>query len=69
MSEVAVVVVEGKVEVWKWYCRICGAEGEELSRADRDRVAGDHIGIDCICRVHRNVGWAEAGHLVHVWKY
>ena len=56
-------------ETWRWYCRICGAEGEESTRESRDRVALEHVNEECETRRCSQFGVAEAGTLLHVWRY
>jgi hypothetical protein len=58
------------VEVWRWYCRVDGAQGEADSREARDRDAAAHRDLDCKAhdKPSRRMG-IEAGHLVHVWRW
>jgi hypothetical protein len=56
-------------EVWRWYCRIDGAQGQSDSRDARDRAATTHRDVDCEARNKPNPESIEAGHLVHVWRW
>lgn len=52
-------------EVWRWYCRWCGQQGDCNDATLRTEQAVDHIRVD-----HGSPSWPltdEAGHLLHVW--
>jgi hypothetical protein len=59
----------GELVSWKWYCRIDGAEGVHYTTQERDAAALQHRDHDCQTRDLPHAMWAEAGQLVHVWKY
>ena len=58
-----------RTEPWKWYCRIDGDKGEHPTSEERDAAALQHRDHECITKDRPNPCWAEAGHLVHVWRY
>lgn len=53
---------------WRWYCRICGAQGLAAERKVRDDAAQHHL-AETPCGRHEITGWAETGRLAHVWTY
>ena len=57
-----------RTDPWRWYCRLCGAAGEDPDRGGRDWEAGEHLRTTP-CGRHVVVGTAEAGRLLHVWTY
>jgi hypothetical protein len=57
-----------RADPWCWYCRLCGARGSEPGREARDTAARAHLG-ETPCGRHAVTGWAEAGHLLHVWTW
>ena len=69
MDEISPVILEGRLEEWKWYCRLDGEEGIAFTREERDRDALYHRDQVCQARDCSNPEWAEAGHLVHVWRW
>lgn len=56
-------------EVWRWYCRIDGAAGQADTRKARDEAAVAHSDTECRARDKPHQGWAEVGHLIHVWRW
>jgi len=57
-----------RTDPWRWYCRLCGSQGESAERAARDAAARAHLS-GSRCGRHRFPGRAESGHLLHVWSY
>lgn len=57
-----------RTDPWRWYCRICGAEGEDASRLVRNDQAYQHL-KDCRTGEREQTGTAEAGRLLHIWGY
>ncbi len=57
-----------RTDPWRWYCRICGAEGEAAEEAVRDLDAAAHL-EDTPCGRHAVTGWVTSGRLLHVWSY
>lgn len=57
-----------RTDPWRWYCRLCGATGEDPDRGGRDWEAGEHLRITR-CGRYEITGSAEAGRLLHVWTY
>lgn len=57
-----------RTDPWRWYCRLCGAKGEEPDSDARDREASGHL-ASTACGRHAVTGRAEAGRLLHVWTY
>lgn len=53
---------------WRWYCRSCGARGEDADPGGRDWEAGEHLRTT-ECGRHLVVGIAEYGREKHVWTY
>ncbi len=57
-----------RTDLFRWYCRLCGAQGEHEQRATRDRLAEQHLEqSECGLGVH--LGRAETGRLLEVWTY
>ena len=58
-----------RTDPWRWYCRLCGAEGESDSRLVSREAAYAHIadGQPCGRGIHK----ADDGHgrLLHVWSW
>jgi hypothetical protein len=59
----------GRTDEWRWYCRIDGAEGAYPTPEERDAAALKHRDKECETRDLAHPEWAEAGHLVHVWRW
>lgn len=57
-----------RTDPWRWYCRICGATGEDPDPGGRDREAGEHLRTTS-CGAHEITGHEESGRLLHVWTY
>jgi hypothetical protein len=57
-----------RTDPWRWYCRLCGASGEDPDRGGRDWEAGEHLRTTR-CGRHEITGYAESGRLAHVWSY
>jgi hypothetical protein len=56
-----------RTDPWRWYCRICGTEGEDSERLVRDMGGVLHLQI---CGGGRPT-WCreEYGRLSHIWSY
>ena len=57
-----------RTDPWRWYCRICGAEGDTPDRDTRDAAARAHVEGEH-WRDGDVLGWDEAGRLAHAWRY
>jgi len=57
-----------RTDPWRWYCRLCGAEGEAPERAGRDAAAVAHL-TETPCGRHAVRASSERGRLLHVWSY
>lgn len=57
-----------RTDPWRWYCRLCGATGEDPDRGGRDWEAGEHLRTTA-CGRHEIAGCRESGRLLHVWTY
>jgi hypothetical protein len=57
-----------RTDPWRWYCRLCGAEGEAAASEDRDDEAASHL-RDTRCGRHGIHRAETAGRLLHVWSY
>lgn len=57
-----------RTDPWRWYCRLCGAEGDAAAPDTRDQAAREHL-KQAPCGRHELTGWAIAGRLLHVWTY
>lgn len=58
-----------RTDPWRWYCRLCGAEGESEDRVDARGQAYAHTGPGERCGRGKYRGESEAGRLLHVWTY
>jgi uncharacterized protein DUF6221 len=57
-----------RTDLFRWYCRLCGAQGEHEQMAARDRLAEQHLEqSECGLGIH--LGRAETGRLLEVWTY
>lgn len=57
-----------RTDPFRWYCRLCGAQGEHEQMATRDRLAQQHLeqsdrGLGI------RPGRAETGRVLQVWTY
>jgi hypothetical protein len=57
-----------RTDPWRWYCRLCGAEGQADNYPERDREAFAHVDA-CPHGRFADVRTAEHGRLLHVWSY
>lgn len=57
-----------RTDPWRWYCRICGAEGADSDRTVSVQQAHAHLD-GCSCALRPTLGQAQAGRLLHVWRY
>lgn len=57
-----------RTDPWRWYCRLCGATGENADRTVRNTEAYSHVSADGPHQ-HPTVADAEVGRLLHVWCY
>jgi hypothetical protein len=57
-----------RTDPWRWYCRLCGAEGQADTEADRDLVAFGHVDA-CPDGCHATVRTESHGRLRHVWSF
>ena len=57
-----------RTDPWRWYCRTCGATGEDPDPGGRDWEAGEHLRTTS-CGAHEITGYEESGRLLHVWTY
>ena len=57
-----------RTDPWRWYCRSCGATGQDDSEPGRDLEALGHIDA---CKFGRRptVCSESIGRLMHVWSY
>lgn len=58
-----------RTDPWRWYCRLCGAEGEHEDRVASREGAYAHIADGQRCGRGRFQGVSECGRLLHVWTY
>jgi hypothetical protein len=57
-----------RIDPWRWYCRRCGAKGQDASRPVRNEQAARHLG-ETECGRGRYHEEAESGRLLHVWTW
>ena len=57
-----------RTDPWCWYCRLCGASGQDPDEGGRDWEAGEHLRTTR-CGRFPVVGSARAGRMLHVWTY
>ncbi len=58
-----------RTDPWRWYCRLCGAEGQHEDRTAAREDAYTHIAEGKPCGRGRHIGASGAGRLLHVWTY
>lgn len=58
-----------RTDPWVWYCRLCGAEGQDPDRITSNGQAMSHIAPGQPCGRGSQVGSDQAGRLLHVWTY
>lgn len=58
-----------RTDPWRWYCRLCGAEGENADRTVTYEQAMAHVASGQPCGRGVNVGEVQSGRLLHVWTY
>jgi hypothetical protein len=57
-----------RTDPWRWYCRECGATGEDQDPGARDWEAGEHLRTTR-CGRNEVVGMDWFGRTLHVWTY
>jgi hypothetical protein len=57
-----------RTDPWRWYCRECGATGEDPDEGGRDWEAGEHLRTTP-CGRREIVGMDWFGRTLHVWTY
>jgi hypothetical protein len=61
-----------RTDPWRWYCRLCGAEGAVSdglgAREYRDKAAEEHL-RETRCGRFEVPAREESGRLLHVWTY
>lgn len=58
-----------RTDPWRWYCRLCGEEGESDSRVVSREAAYAHIADGQVCGRGAVKDQAESGRLLHVWSW
>jgi hypothetical protein len=57
-----------RADPWRWYCRLCGATGEEDTAEEQVRSARAHL-TETPCGRHGVRREEKWGRLIHVWSY